>query len=187
MTLHRPVPRGHRAEDAVHRIAEGNSLLDVLVEAAQATPSNGVTTWDDVSVRRAVAVVAAELDGLWALTLRNVTRAGHGTVNPAAASAFKLTFAEVGQHLGDLSVEVLGPAAATRSDHVRKGAHRLMDAATSSFAYSIAAGTSQIQRDIIAIMSATDEEESDTEGPPETSEEGAPSDDSAGDTTDIET
>ena len=35
---------------------------------------------------------------------------------------------------------------------------------------------------IIAIMSATDEEEADTEGPPETAEDGRPRDDAAGDT-----
>jgi alkylation response protein AidB-like acyl-CoA dehydrogenase len=135
----------------VSKLLGMQSLLEHLIEVARPTPVFRERMGsNDEGVRREIAAVAAELDGLWAMTQRNVTRAGRGSVAPAAGSAFKLTFAEVGQHLADLGVRILGATAATRSDLAHQGAARLVHAATFAFSYSIAAGTSQIQRDIIA-------------------------------------
>ena len=129
----------------VGKLLAARRELELLVEVA-----NELGRADDRATQREFARCAAELDGLWALTKRNVTRAGNGTIEPAAASAHKLAFADAAQHLAELSMRTLGPAGAAASDAAGDGVRALTDAALYSFAFSIAAGTSQIQRNIVA-------------------------------------
>lgn len=133
----------------VGKLLEAMSHLDRLVMIA-GQPWAGRVAWSEPSTRRELSALAAELDALWAWTRRNVSRAQRGTVDPATASAYKLTFAEVAQRLAAVTVDVLGPAASVTPALDQPEARRLVGAALYSFAFSIAAGTSQIQRDIIA-------------------------------------
>jgi alkylation response protein AidB-like acyl-CoA dehydrogenase len=128
------------------------SMRDVrdLVAACHALPARGATVWDDPGVRREAGAIAAEFDGLWALTQRNVTRATRGVVTPAGASSFKLQYAEACHRLGDLSLRVLGNAGLVVDEIESLANGRLVRSAMHAFGVSIAAGTSQIQRNIIA-------------------------------------
>jgi hypothetical protein len=89
-----------------------------------------------------LAHVAADLDALWALTKRNVTQAERTGVPGVGGSVFKLHYSEVRHRLGDLAMRMLGPRALTlESEHARGWVHAM--------SLTIAAGTSQIQRNIV--------------------------------------
>jgi alkylation response protein AidB-like acyl-CoA dehydrogenase len=99
---------------------------------------------DDASTRRQLGRIGAELDALWALTRRNVTQAERGGGVPGlGGSVFKLFYSETRARLGDLALRILGPEGLSlEEDHVR--------AWVQSMSLTIAAGTSQIQRNIVA-------------------------------------
>jgi alkylation response protein AidB-like acyl-CoA dehydrogenase len=92
----------------------------------------------------------ADIDALWAMARRNVTLAERTGGPPGGGSVFKLAYSEARHRLGDLALEILGraglaldgPDGAEAADHVRGWYQAL--------SLTIAAGTSQIQRNIIA-------------------------------------
>jgi alkylation response protein AidB-like acyl-CoA dehydrogenase len=92
----------------------------------------------------------AELDALWRLTQMCVTEAER-TGEPALyGSAVKLRYSELGQEMGELFVRVVGRPALALADldgapGLEAGKNHLW-----SLQSTIAAGTSQIQRNLIA-------------------------------------
>jgi alkylation response protein AidB-like acyl-CoA dehydrogenase len=119
----------------------------LVADLAQVARKTGV--WDDDHVRRELAIVAAELEAQWALTKRNVSRAArHGNAG-VGGSVFKLAYHDTKVRLGDLAMEVLGraglalgdPAGLAGADHVERRLYTLT--------LSIAAGTAQIQKNIV--------------------------------------
>ncbi|MFF7181999.1 acyl-CoA dehydrogenase family protein [Streptomyces sp. NPDC008121] len=114
----------------------------VLGELARTARSNG--TWDDPAVRRALGRLAAEFRALWRLTQWNVSEAeATGGVPGMGGSVFKLRYSHARQELYDTAAAVLGP------DALDLG-HEWTQDRLSSLSYTIAAGTSQIQRNIVA-------------------------------------
>lgn len=119
-------------------------LLERLAEVARTTGR------DDAGVRREVGHLGADIDALWALTRRNVSQAERTGVPGIGGSVFKLHYTEVRHRLGDLAMRVLGRGGLSLDDldglrvgeHVRGWMHAM--------SISIAAGTSQIQRNIVA-------------------------------------
>jgi alkylation response protein AidB-like acyl-CoA dehydrogenase len=106
--------------------------------------------WDDAGVRREFGHIAAELDALWALTRRNITQAERGSGVPGlGGSVFKLAYTELRHKLGDLALRLLDRGALSLDDidGLAGGIHveRWMNA----MSLTIAAGTSQIQRNIL--------------------------------------
>ncbi|MFI5745859.1 acyl-CoA dehydrogenase [Streptomyces sp. NPDC051644] len=113
--------------------------LDALAAEARA---NG--RWDDPVLRRRLGRLNAEFRALWRLTQWNVSDAqGSGGVPGTGGSVFKLRYSQARQELYDAAAEVLGADAA---DLDREW---VLDR-LSSLSYTIAAGTSQIQRNIVA-------------------------------------
>ncbi|MFH8259849.1 acyl-CoA dehydrogenase [Streptomyces roseolus] len=114
----------------------------LLGELARTARENG--RWDDPALRRRLGRLAAGFQALWRLTQRNVSEAqATGGVPGAGGSVFKLHYSHARQELYDAAAEVLGPDAL---DLDREwNLDRL-----SSLSYTIAAGTSQIQRNIVA-------------------------------------
>ncbi|WP_413758464.1 acyl-CoA dehydrogenase [Streptomyces sp. MMBL 11-3] len=114
----------------------------VLGDVAREARANG--RWDDVPLRRRLGRLDAEFRALWRLTQWNVSEAERtGGVPGAGGSVFKLRYAQTRQELYDAAAEVLGPDALDLDRPWT--ADRL-----SSLSYTIAAGTSQIQRTIVA-------------------------------------
>jgi alkylation response protein AidB-like acyl-CoA dehydrogenase len=119
-------------------------LVADLAEVARKTGA-----WDDDHVRRELAIVAAELEAQWALTKRNVSRASRFGTAGVGGSVFKLAYHDTKVRLGDLSMEVLAraglalddPAGLSAVDHVERRLYTL--------SLSIAAGTAQIQKNIV--------------------------------------
>ncbi|MFJ3900286.1 acyl-CoA dehydrogenase family protein [Streptomyces sp. NPDC090025] len=114
----------------------------VLGELARTARKNG--RWDDPVLRRALGRLGAEFQALWRLTQWNVSEAqASGGVPGVGGSVFKLRYSHARQELYDTAAAVLGPDAL---DLAREwNLDRL-----SSLSYTIAAGTSQIQQNIVA-------------------------------------
>ncbi len=126
-------------------VSELLSSMQLLSRLAEIAKRGGHL--DDGGVRRELGHMKAELDALWALTKRNVTQAERDGVPGPGGSVFKLHYSEVRHKMGDLAMRILDRAAVTLGDdagaeHVRGWMHAM--------SITIAAGTSQIQRNIVA-------------------------------------
>ncbi|WP_405615348.1 acyl-CoA dehydrogenase [Streptomyces sp. NBC_00076] len=114
----------------------------VLGELAREARRNG--RWDDPVLRRRLGRLNAEFRALWRLTQWNVSEAqASGRVPGVGGSVFKLRYSHARQELYDAAADVLGDAAL---DLDRPW---VLDR-LSSLSYTIAAGTSQIQHNIVA-------------------------------------
>ncbi|MGW7396114.1 acyl-CoA dehydrogenase [Streptomyces cyaneofuscatus] len=101
--------------------------------------------WDDPVLRRRLGRLNAEFRALWRLTQANVSESERtGGVPGIGGSVFKLRYSGVRQDLYEAAAEVLGGVDAFDLDR-EWALDRL-----SSLSYTIAAGTSQIQRNIVA-------------------------------------
>jgi alkylation response protein AidB-like acyl-CoA dehydrogenase len=97
-----------------------------------------------------LAMLAAELEGLWALTRRNIAEAtAHGTPG-VGGSVFKFHYAGVRHRLGQLAMEIIGRAALSMDDVDGRATAEQVDSWMHSLVLPIAAGTSQVQANIIA-------------------------------------
>jgi hypothetical protein len=126
-------------------VSELLGSMQLLGRLVTLTKRNG--SWDDDGVRRELAHLKAELDALWALTKRNVTQAERTGIPGPGGSVFKLHYSEVRHKMGDLAMRILDRSSISLEDdetaeHVRGWMHAM--------SLTIAAGTSQIQRNIVA-------------------------------------
>ncbi|MET9606306.1 acyl-CoA dehydrogenase [Streptomyces sp. NPDC006512] len=113
-----------------------------LGELARAARANG--RWDDPVLRRRLGRLYGEFGALWRLTQWNVSEAQRsGGVPGTGGSVFKLAYSHARQELYDLAAEVLG------ADSLVLEEEWVLER-LSSLSYTIAAGTSQIQRNIVA-------------------------------------
>jgi alkylation response protein AidB-like acyl-CoA dehydrogenase len=113
----------------------------VLGELAAEAWRNG--RWEDPVLRRRLGRLNAEFRALWRLTQWNVSEAeASGGVPGVGGSVFKLRYSHARQALYDVAAEVLGP------DCLDLERGWVVDR-LSSLSYTIAAGTSQIQRNIV--------------------------------------
>jgi alkylation response protein AidB-like acyl-CoA dehydrogenase len=124
-----------------------NSMV-LLHDVAEAARKRSL--WDDAGLRREIGQLSAELDALWALIKRNVSEATRDGVPGVGASVFKLRFSEVRQRLGDAAMRVLGRGSLAMTDLGGPGSGALVEDKLNTLSYTIAAGTSQIQRNIVA-------------------------------------
>jgi alkylation response protein AidB-like acyl-CoA dehydrogenase len=121
----------------VSEMLQTYELLDDLVATAKAGGA-----WADLGTRRELGHIAADLDALWALTKRNVSQAARTGVPGVGGSVFKLYYSEMRHRLGDLAMRLLDrDALSLRHKQVVGSLHAL--------SLTIAAGTSQIQRNIV--------------------------------------
>lgn len=113
-----------------------------LGELARTAKANG--RWDDPVLRRRLGRLYGEFGALWRLTQWNVSEAERGGGVPGiGGSVFKLAYSHARQELYEVAAQVLGPLSLSLEEEWTLD--RL-----SSLSYTIAAGTSQIQRNIVA-------------------------------------
>jgi len=130
-------------------LLEAVELLSETVAVARRTGA-----WADPGVRRQAGHLRAELDALWALTKRNVSQAARTGVPGIGGTVFKLAYTETRQRLGEFSLSLLGRAGLA-ADDVGGLDGRALPAETMvedwlrGISLTIAAGTSQIQRNIV--------------------------------------
>jgi alkylation response protein AidB-like acyl-CoA dehydrogenase len=126
----------------VSELLSSKLLLRRLVDIAKRSGA-----FEDAGVRRDLGHLAAELDALWALTKRNVSQAERDGVPGPGGSVFKLHYSEVRHKMGDLAMRILDRSSIAldpddeTTEHVRGWMHAM--------SITIAAGTSQIQRNIV--------------------------------------
>lgn len=125
-------------------VSELLGSIELLRRLVAVSKRNG--SWDDGGIRRALGHLGAELDALWALTKRNVTQAERTGIPGPGGSVFKLHYSEVRHRMGDLAMRILDRESIVLGDdesteHVRGWMHAM--------SLTIAAGTSQIQRNIV--------------------------------------
>jgi alkylation response protein AidB-like acyl-CoA dehydrogenase len=117
-------------------------ILEIVVRTAQECGR-----WDDPIVRTRAGRSRADLGALWALASRNVSR----TPGPrdVGGNVFKLAYTEARFRLDDLAAEVLGPRGLA-FEATRAVSYDPVEERVRSFMFSIAGGTTQVQRNIVA-------------------------------------
>ncbi len=128
-------------------------VVDELVELARTTPlanaSQRQVALEDDEVARRLARFRAEVEALRAMTYRSVSRTARTGMPSAEASLIRLFFSELQQRVYALAMEILGPSAMDleAEGESAKGSwifHYLL-----AYSSTIAAGTKEIQRNII--------------------------------------
>jgi alkylation response protein AidB-like acyl-CoA dehydrogenase len=104
--------------------------------------------WDDPSIRREMALIVAELDAQWALTKRNVSNAARGEVG-VGGSIFKLGYHHTRERMSHLALRILDRAGLALDDPLQRAEADHVEQALYALSLSIAAGTAQIQRNIV--------------------------------------
>jgi hypothetical protein len=131
-------------------LLEAFELLTETVAVAKRTGA-----WSDPGVRRQAGHLRAELDALWALTKRNVSQAARTGVPGIGGTVFKLAYTETRQKLGEFSLSLLGRAGLAAHDSAGLDglgalpAEEMVEDWLRGISLTIAAGTSQIQRNIV--------------------------------------
>jgi alkylation response protein AidB-like acyl-CoA dehydrogenase len=136
----------------VSELLQSIELLESLVEMARSRRANGGKggrPWDDAGIRRELGHLAADLDALWSITRRNVTQASRTGVPGVGGSVFKLYYSEVRHRLGDLALRIMGRTALSFDDIGGAPTGEQVHGWLHAISLSIAAGTSQIQRNIL--------------------------------------
>ena len=131
-------------------LLEAIELLSTCVELAKRTGA-----WADPGTRRQAGHLKAELDALWALTKRNVSQAARTGIPGVGGTYFKLAYSETRHKLGEFSLALLERAGLSAHDLEGTDGRGLLPAGTAvedwlrGISLAIAAGTSQIQRNIV--------------------------------------
>jgi alkylation response protein AidB-like acyl-CoA dehydrogenase len=144
-----------RGTSFISDMVETFRRLDDLVDLAKRVTRRSGTAWDDAALRREVGHLAAEMDALWAMIRRNISQAQRHGVPGVGGSVTKLYYTEMLQRMSDLAMRIVERAGLSRDDLTTGGTVDLavnqhVDERLRSLSFTIAAGTSQIQRNIIA-------------------------------------
>jgi alkylation response protein AidB-like acyl-CoA dehydrogenase len=142
--------------------------VDELIELARMVPlggsdgapdRNGRTALDDAEIGRRLALARAEVEMLRAMAYRSVSRTARAGTPSADGSVIRLFYSELQQRVFALAMDILGPAIlewdASEGEAGEAGAVRRSMRETRVFRYllsfqsTIAAGTKDIQRNII--------------------------------------
>ena len=123
-------------------------LADLVVVAKQVT-RHDACAWDDAGLRREVGHLLAELDALWAMVKRSVSEASKTGMPGLEGSAIKLFYTDLFQRVAELGVRILGRAGLSRDDVGGLPSKDILHRHLNSLSLTIAAGSSQIQRNII--------------------------------------
>jgi alkylation response protein AidB-like acyl-CoA dehydrogenase len=136
---------GWRVTNVTLKYERGTAFVSELVdsirlaeELARYRHPNAIAGFDEHELGRCIA----EFDALWALTKRNVSQSSRGTTGPGAM-VMKLAYSEARQRFGEVCMKAL------RRDALHIDDNELVEERLRTLALTIAAGASQIQRNII--------------------------------------
>jgi hypothetical protein len=133
------------ASDMIHLQA----FVQDLIRAARLITSDGVSAWEDKALRREIGHLSGELESLWAMVKLSVCEAKHSGVPGLGSSAVKLYYTEIYQRITELGLRLLGRAGLSRSDIGDLPSSLFVSRHFNAISIAIAAGTSQIQKNII--------------------------------------
>ena len=136
---------GWRVTNVTLKYERGTAFVSELVdsirlaeELARYRHPNAIVVFDEHELGRCIA----EFDALWALTKRNVSQSSRGLTGPGAM-VMKLAYSEARQRFGEICMKAL------RRDALHIDDNELVEERLRTLALTIAAGASQIQRNII--------------------------------------
>jgi len=132
---------------AQHIITLRSQLLR-LASLARARRTARGTAWDELRGR--IGRLAASVEALWRLTQMCVTEAERSGMPSPLGSALKLRYSEIAQEITELAVRVVGKPIIAAAELADVCTGDLAREYLWSLQTTIAAGTSQIQRNLIA-------------------------------------
>jgi alkylation response protein AidB-like acyl-CoA dehydrogenase len=151
---------GWRVTMVTFSFERGTAFVGDLLEAFELLSSSVALAkrtgaWSDPGVRRQAGHLRAELDALWAMTKRTVSQAARTGIPGVGGTFFKLSYSETRNKLGEFSLSLLGRAALAAD--VLDGldgqgplpSETMVEDWLRGISLTIAAGTSQIQRNIV--------------------------------------
>jgi alkylation response protein AidB-like acyl-CoA dehydrogenase len=133
---------GWRVTNVTLKYERGTAFVSELIDSRRLCEDLAPLVHDP-GHRRELGRCYADFDALWSLTKRNVSQATRGVVGPGA-TMIKLAYTEARQRFGELCIRVLDREAL----HV--DGNELIEERLRTLALTIAAGASQIQRNIIS-------------------------------------
>jgi alkylation response protein AidB-like acyl-CoA dehydrogenase len=135
-----------------HSAGARNPLAQVarLVALARSLPLDGGTAWDNPLIRQRLAQLVIDCEAMKYTRFRNLTRMLRGEAPGPEGSILKLSGSELGVRVSDVAGELLGMHAIVNvpTDAV-PDAPRWFNRLLAARQYTISAGTSEIQRNII--------------------------------------
>jgi alkylation response protein AidB-like acyl-CoA dehydrogenase len=140
-----------RATTRMHRQARYMHEFNHLAEIARQPAEDGTAPSDNPHFRQKLADLYTDIEIFRYHNLKTASLVSNGKELSAEASITKLWWSELHQRLADFSIDLLGSrfsAALNRNDE--DGSERFADIYLQARAGTIFAGTSQIQRNIIA-------------------------------------
>jgi alkylation response protein AidB-like acyl-CoA dehydrogenase len=147
---------GWRVAMVTFSFERGTAFVSELLASMRLTAdlrkiAESTGAWSDASVQRELGIVAAELDAQWALTRRNVSKAQRGGTVGVGGSIFKLAYHHTRSRLGDVGLRVLERAGLALDDPagLSPAGFDHVEGRLYALSLSIAAGTEQIQRNIV--------------------------------------
>ena len=141
--------RFERGTSFASEMVKLNHFVQQLITVARQVTRFEGQAWDDRSLRREVGHIQAELDALGAMLKLSVSQAGESGVPGVGASALKLVYTELYQRISELAVRILGRAGLSLDDVGGLPSAEITGSYLQALSLTIAAGTSQVQRNII--------------------------------------
>jgi len=125
-------------------------MLESLCKLAQLITRDDASAWEDRALRREIGHLSAEMEAVWAMVKLQVSELAKTGVPGLGGSVIKLAFTELNQRIFELGTRLLGRAGLARDDLEGLPSLSIVDKYLSSLSLTIAAGSSQIQRNIIS-------------------------------------
>lgn len=142
--------RFERATAFAQHVITMRAQVRRLVALAQRRRTPGGVAWDSDALRERVGRLEASVEALWRLTQMCVTEAeATGAASPMG-SAVKLRYSELCQEIAEVTLAVIGRPVIGRMDVDGIDVGAAVQEYLWSRQFTIAAGTSQIQRNLIA-------------------------------------
>ena len=133
---------GWRVAMVTFSFERGTSLVGEMLDTRRLLDELHGMVGEDPGHRRQLGRLVAEMDALWALTRRTVSEAAATGVPGVGSSFVKLHYSELTNRIGDLALKLLDTERLTVDEDWIEERLRVL-------ALPIAAGSSQIQRNII--------------------------------------
>lgn len=134
----------------VSEMLQTMELCADLADLASKITSPHGNAWDDRGLRRDIGRIAAELDALWALTKRNISEATRVGLVGAGGNVFKLAYTDLRHRLGETALHLLERASLSLDDMGELPTGEHVKGRIHGISMTIAAGTTQVQKNIIA-------------------------------------
>jgi hypothetical protein len=131
-------------------IIELTQFLRDLARLAKQLTRDDASAWEDRALRRELGHLAAEADALWALMKWQIGEVQKTGVPGLGGSALKLGFTELNQRVYEFGWRLLGRAGLAREDVGGLPVVEVVDTFLNTLSLTIAAGSSQIQRNIVS-------------------------------------